>query len=174
MKKLNLISLFLNTLVILCGFSAPWGSGTQGIANFDLSKVFVIIALMMIFYWFLFIKHKIRNFPKPYNYFMLFLLLNGIVTYLIIFPELFKFGFVDETMNQDGFIIMAESMGLQVARIFIFVLLGYAISNIMVNSNRLVLFSLSYGFGMTLVALLNWNVFRLYLIYMDIGLLEDF
>ena len=38
-------------LIILSSFFAPWGAGLQKIVNFDLSKIFVGIAILTIVYW---------------------------------------------------------------------------------------------------------------------------
>lgn len=151
----ELPKLISSTLILLCAFFAPWGSGTQHIASFDLSKIFVGLAVLLIFYWLLFVKHKFRCFPKYFNYFLLFVALHTLIVYVLIFPYELKFGYTGVSYLQGGFIKVQEAKGIVIARFVIFALFGYALASLLKTEKQLIALSLSYSAGLATIMIIG-------------------
>jgi len=142
-------------LIILSAFFATWGSGLQKIANFDLSKIFVGLASLLIFYWWLFVRYKFRVFPRYFNYFILFVFIHTLITYGLIFPEELKFGYMSKIALQNGFIRLQESNGMIIIRFFLFALFGYALASLLKTEKELIGLSLAYGAGLAAVMMIG-------------------
>lgn len=144
-----------SVLIVLSAFFATWGAGLQQVTSFDLSKIFPGLAVLLIFYWALFVRYKTRSFPPFFNYFMLFVILHIIVTYVVLFPEEFKFEVTQKIQLQGGFVDVKQGHGIAVARFFLFALFSYAIASLLKTEKRLVAFALAYGAGLTIVMMLG-------------------
>jgi len=142
-------------LLVLIAFFAPWGSGLQKVTNFDLSKIFVGLIVLLIFYWALFVRHKFRTFPPYFNYFMLFAILHILVTYVVFFPKELRFGYIDIIQLQEGFIRLQETSGMMVARFFLFALMGYAFASLLRTKKQFIILSLAYGTGFSLIMVIG-------------------
>jgi len=145
----------LSILLVLTAFFATWGAGLQQISSFDLSKIFPSLAVLLIFYWALFVRHKIRSFPPIFNYFMLFFILHTIVTYAILLPSEFTFGITQEFQLQGGFVNFHQGNGMAIARFLLFALYAYAIASLLRTEKMLIAFALAYGAGLTIVMMLG-------------------
>jgi len=138
-------------LIIMIAFFTSWGAGLQGLTNFDLSKIFVGLIVLLIFYWTFFVHHKFRTFPPYFNYFMIFATLHIFVTYAIFFPKELRFGYTDIIQLQGGFIRLQEASGMMITRFFLFALMGYALASLLRTKKQFIALSLAYGTGFSLI-----------------------
>lgn len=138
-------------LIIMTAFFTSWGAGLQGLTNFDLSKIFVGLIVLLIFYWIFFVYHKFRTFPPYFNYFMLFATLHIFVTYAVFFFKELRFGYTDIIQLQGGFIRLQEARGMMIVRFFLFALASYTLASLLRTKKQFIALSLAYGTGFSLI-----------------------
>lgn len=159
-KDLKKIPSISSILIILSAFCAPFGAGTQKIFNFDVSKVFVILIVLLIFYWLLFIRYKFRLFPRHYNYFMFFIILHTFITWIVFFPVELEFEYTGKYLIQEGFFRIGESNGIKISRFFLFVLYGYALASLLKNKKQFISLVLAYSIGLIAIMRLGGYTFE--------------
>lgn len=157
-KRTKLLSVPM-ILILLCGFFLPWGAGTQKFASLYVSKLFAAFGLLLIIYWTLFARDKFKVFPPFFNYFILFIALHIFVTHFLISSEGFTFEYLGfYKFQRTDFIRFSESFGIQIARVFIFILLAYAVAYFLENDSRVTALALAYGTGLTVTMMIGGYV----------------
>lgn len=128
----------------------------QKIANFDISKIFVVFAVILVLHWLFFARHRFKTFPRLYNYFILYIILHTIIVYTVFVPEELGFGYLGEVpARAKGFVVQTESSLIQILRMFIFMFLAYAAASYIKTKKRLHVVSLAYGLGLFLSSMLG-------------------
>lgn len=151
--KTNTKPLFYTSsiLLFLSAFFLSWGAGLQNVTNFNLSKLFVIFSILLITYWLIFSSKKFKSFPCFYNYFIIYIILHTIITYMIFVPEELGFGYLGESAARaKGFVVKHESNNIQIIRMFLYIFFAYAVASFVKNRQRLVIVAIAYGAGLLL------------------------
>ncbi|MHB9154922.1 MAG: O-antigen ligase family protein [Endomicrobiales bacterium] len=136
------------------GFFAPWGEGLQQAAHFDLSKIFVALAVLFIPFRLFFFKER-AVFPEYFNYFVLFTLAHTVLAYALFFRQELVFGVQGQQALQGNFVRAQEGAGMVLLRRFLLVLFGYALAATVRGRGQLTPLFLGYGAGLTSVLLLG-------------------
>jgi len=161
-KRTKLLSVPM-ILILLCGFFLPWGPGMQKVATLYISKVFAAFGFLLIIYWFLFARDKFNVFPPFFNYFVLFIVLHTFITHFLLSSEGWIFKYLEHEYKAGGigFLKVRESLGIQAARVFIFILLSYAVAYFLKNDNdrRVTVMTLAYGAGLTATIMIGGFVY---------------
>jgi len=144
-------SSFLNfirlTLLFGCAFLVSWGAGLQNIADFEIAKLFPLCASGLIVYWLVFTRRRFDVFPRSFNLFMLYIIIQTCIVYGIFHPEEFTFGITNVTVTTDGFTDVSTGRGYHVLRFFLFAGFAYAVASLIRNQRELVRLSLFYAAG---------------------------
>ena len=147
----------LQTLLFLTMFFSTWGSGMQKLSPVDLSKIFPVLSLLVILYAMLYVKKKLV-FPRAFNWFAAFYLVHMTLTYGLIYPELFEFGYSGGSARGGDFIAVGEGAGIACARIVIFLVFGNALAALLWERRRLRWVAIGYGAGLLSVLALGGYV----------------
>lgn len=143
--------------VFLAMFFATWGSGLQRLSAFDVSKIFPVIAAVLVLYAALFLKNRVV-FPRAFSAFVAFYFLHMAVTYGVFHPDEFVFGYLGARMRGDGFVAVREGAAIVAVRIALFLCFGYALGALLWDRRRVHAASAGYGAGLLAVLLLGGYV----------------
>ncbi|UPT75211.1 MAG: O-antigen ligase family protein [Elusimicrobiota bacterium] len=138
-------------------FFSTWGSGMQKLSPVDLSKIFPLLAAIVIAYAALFARKK-AVFPRAFNWFAAFYVLHMVLTYTVFFPEELQFGFTGSSTRGADFVVRSEGAGIACSRIALFMAFGYAFAALLWEPRRLRLAALGYGAGLLAVLALGGYV----------------
>ncbi|MFA5240015.1 MAG: O-antigen ligase family protein [Phycisphaerae bacterium] len=154
----SLLDFVRQALLFGCAFLAPYGSGLQNIAGFDIAKLFPLCAVGLIMYWLVFKRRRFDAFPHTFNLFLLYTIIHTCIVYGIFYREEFAFGYTIAAITTDGFVIAHDLLGNIVVKFFLFAGFAYATASLLRNKRELVRLSLFYAFGIFTSFILGTHV----------------
>ncbi len=152
MKKRDLFDF----LVFFSAFFAPLGSNLASFGTFNSAKFFVIFVILTIICSFFF--HGFKNsFSKEFFYFLIFISIHNLITFLFLHPEDFIIGSVMTYDPIQRVITEGDGLGTAVFRFYLFMIFGGVLSNLLDSKKRFFIMCVGYIIGIIMVFMISYN-----------------
>ncbi len=145
----------MNALALALAFWAPWGEASGTLFGFGFSKIFVVLAALFIVAQAFTRGGWVDVFPRPFNWWVLFLVGHTLIYYLVVAGGDVRFGYSGYKVYQGEVTGLVEEHGVGVARFFLFAAVAYALSRHLSSAGRLQAVAVMYGLGLCAMLLLT-------------------